>query len=283
MKDDTGSRDVTVAIVDDHELLAEMVTITLVSNGVSAVAVPPQAVAELLGTLLAQAPDLVLLDLDLGPLGDSTEIIRPLVDAGIRVLMVTGVTDRLRIAAALEQGAVGFQPKAAGFNALLHAARAALRTDGPLNPAESATLHAELDAHRRRTALAHRPFESLTEREQQTLRDLADGLAVQEIASSRVVSEATVRSHVQAVLRKLGAGSQLQAVAVARRSGWLDQLPPGRPEWHRRVGRLIPARTAAVGEPALRRTAASLHPVLPDLRTGAQPPLQSLPPRGGQR
>lgn len=283
MKDETGFRDVTVAIVDDHELLAEMVTITLASNGVNAVAVPPQAVAELLGTLLTQAPDLVLLDLDLGPLGDSTEIIRPLVDAGIRVLMVTGVTDRIRIAAALEQGAVGFQPKAVGFDALLGAARAALRTDGPLNPAESAALQAELVAHRRRTAAEQRPFESLTEREQQTLRDLADGQAVQEIARSWVVSEATVRSHVQAVLRKLGAGSQLQAVAVARHSGWLDQLPPGRSEWHGRSGQLVPARPVVIGEPALRRSAASLHPVLPDRRTGAQPPLQSLPPRGGQR
>jgi DNA-binding NarL/FixJ family response regulator len=214
--------DVTVAIVDDHQLLVETVTLALAGTGVTAVSIPPRPADELLEALLLRAPDLVLLDLDLGPFGDAVPIIRPLVDAGIRVLMVTGVADRLRIAAAVEQGAIGYQPKSAGFEALLQAARSALTTTGPLYPVETAALQAELAAHRRRTAATLEPFGALTEREQQTLRELADGRTVPEIARRWVVAEATVRSHVQQVLRKLRANSQLQAVAAARLSGWLE-------------------------------------------------------------
>jgi DNA-binding NarL/FixJ family response regulator len=223
MTGECAGGDTTVAIVDDHQLLVETVTLALTSSGVAAIAVRPRAADDLLEALLLRAPDLVLLDLDLGPFGDAVPIIRPLVDAGIRVLLVTGVADRLRIAVALEQGAIGFQPKSAGFEALLQAAQSALTTAGPLHPAETAALQAELAAHRRKTTAALGPFAALTEREQQTLRELADGRTVPEIARGWVVAETTVRSHVQQVLRKLGANSQLQAVAVARRSGWLDR------------------------------------------------------------
>lgn len=215
--------DRTVAIVDDHQLLVETVTLALASSGIGAVAVPPRTTRDLLEALLLRAPDLVLLDLDLGPFGNAVPIIRPLVDAGIRVLLVTGVANRLRIAVALEQGAIGVQPKSAGFEALLEAARSALTVVGPLHPSETAALQAELAAHRRQAAVTLGPFAALTEREQQTLRELADGRTVPEIARGWVVAEATVRSHVQQVLRKLGANSQLQAVAVARRSGWLER------------------------------------------------------------
>ena len=54
------------------------------------------------------------------------------------------------------------------------------------------------------------------------LRSIAHGLSVQDIAADWVVSEATVRTHVQGVLAKLGVRSQLAAVAAARRSGWFE-------------------------------------------------------------
>lgn len=61
----------------------------------------------------------------------------------------------------------------------------------------------------------------LTGREQQVLRALAAGQSAGQIADAEWLSMATVRTHVQAVLRKLEVSSQLAAVAVARR-GWRD-------------------------------------------------------------
>jgi DNA-binding NarL/FixJ family response regulator len=84
------------------------------------------------------------------------------------------------------------------------------------------------DARRRRLldALHHRRREeqllrTLTPREQQVLRALAVGRSADEIATEERLSVATVRSHIQAVLRKLEVSSQLAAVAVGRR-GWRE-------------------------------------------------------------
>jgi len=212
----TGS----VAIVDDHLLVAESLRQALLERGVAAVVIAPAAPAIVLDAVRRAQVELVLLDLDLGPHGDSTPVITRLAAAGIRVLTVTGVADELRIAAALEAGAIGYQPKAAGFDALVAQTTVALTAGGPLQPELRARLLGELDGARRLRAQAQEQFRRLTDRESDTLRALGDGLSVRDIADQWVVSEATVRSHVRGVLSKLGTKSQLAAVALAARHGW---------------------------------------------------------------
>jgi two-component system nitrate/nitrite response regulator NarL len=218
-----------VAIVEDHELLAETLASALQRNGIDARIVltgdGPLVTTDLLGDVLATPVDLVLLDLDLGALGDSTDLIPDLVSAGVRVLVVTGAEDPMRIAAALDQGAVGYQHKSAGLAPLIDRVRAALASPAPLDAVHRLSLLDGLRRHRlaRRTLLA--PFERLTEREAQTLRALAGGRSVASIATEWRVSDATVRSHVRAILGKLDVGSQLAAVALALRSDWLTAPP----------------------------------------------------------
>lgn len=211
----------TVAIVEDHLLLAETLCTALGQRGVDATIVPLQEFEALFATLRAAAPDLVLLDLDLGAFGDSTSLIAPLSAAGIRVLVVTGVAERLRVAQAVEQGAIGVQPKALGFDALLDTAFAVLAGASVLGAAERTELLTDLAQARAAHERASVPYRQLTEREQGTLQALGDGRSVHEIAGDWVLSEATVRSHVRGVLVKLGVASQLAAVAAARRNGWL--------------------------------------------------------------
>ena len=98
------------------------------------------------GRPAADPADLVLLDLDLGALGDAPRLIPALVAAGLRVLVVTGSDDRLRIAAALEQGAMGYQLKAPGFDALLATVRRALVAKAPLDAEHRVELLDELRA-----------------------------------------------------------------------------------------------------------------------------------------
>lgn len=212
-----------IAIVDDHELIAEALRLALAGVGVDAVRIPPRELAELLDELRALRPDLVLLDLDLGEFGDTTPLIPSLVATGIRVLLVTGVESRLRIAAALEAGAAGYVPKARGFPVLLAQAQAALEKDDLVDPAERLTLMQELRVARAKRAAALAPFAQLTEREQAVLRELAKGRSVTDIARAWVVAEATVRSHVRGVLTKLDVGTQLAAVALALEVGWLQE------------------------------------------------------------
>jgi DNA-binding NarL/FixJ family response regulator len=215
-----------VAVVEDHHLLAETLVAALERASETARVVPLQSPAVMVADLLSEPVDLVLLDLDLGEYGDSTAMISELVGAGLRVLLVTGCADRLRIAAALEQGAIGYQSKAAGFELLLGRVHAALGATAALDPGHRLELLDELRRTRavRKADLA--PFERLTDREAETLRALADGNTVTGIALEWFVSEATMRSHVRSVLGKLGVSSQLAAVTAAVHSGWLAE--PGR-------------------------------------------------------
>jgi DNA-binding CsgD family transcriptional regulator len=64
------------------------------------------------------------------------------------------------------------------------------------------------------------PFRTLTKREAIILGHLVGAKSAEEIAASEFVSLATVRSQIQAVLRKLGVNSQLAAVALANERGW---------------------------------------------------------------
>jgi DNA-binding NarL/FixJ family response regulator len=211
-----------IAIVDDHELIAETLRVALNQAGIDARCVRPRELDDVHAELLELRPTLVLLDLDLGSFGDTTPLIAPLVASGIRVLLVTGVVDRLRVAAALEQGAIGYAAKMGDFAGLLAKTQAALRSAEVLDPAERLRLLEELWLGRARRARELEPFERLTEREADVLRAVAKGRTVTQIAREWVVSEATVRSHVRGVLTKLGVGSQLAAVAAARAAGWLD-------------------------------------------------------------
>ncbi len=213
----------TIVVIDDHVLLAETLVAALRAVGIRATAVRPERGTDLLGRLIAIRPDLLLLDLDLGGFGDSTTLIRPLTAAGIRVLIVTGLPDRMRIALALEQGAIGYQSKADGFDTLLQAANIALNASGESwRPQERVSLLHDLNLARTANAESTRQFRRLTDRERATLGALCDGLTVSEIAHTWVVSEATVRSHVQRILSKLGVASQVQAVVLTLQSGWLE-------------------------------------------------------------
>lgn len=215
-----------VLIVEDHELLAGTMAMALRQHGfeVHAAAGPsPDAVVEIARDL---APVLVLLDLDLGPpLGDGHDLVRPLVDAGARVVMVTGVTDRARLGRCIEAGASGLVSKSAGFAVLVDTVERAARGASLLRDDEREALLGEARAHRRATTERLASFNTLSPREQAVLAGLLTGESAETIARRSYVSLATVRSHIRAILLKLDVNSQLAAVALARDAGW-NPPPP---------------------------------------------------------
>ena len=207
-------------VVEDHELVATTLVLALRQQGlvVEAVAGPsPQAVVDVARRL---APVLVLLDLELGPLGSGMDLVRPLIDVGARVVMMTGVVDRPRLAACLEAGAAGIVSKASGFTELIDAVGRAVVGETLLADEHRHQLLAELSAHRQADREEMAPFAGLTPREAAVLTRLVAGETAEVIAASCYVSLATTRSHIQSILRKLGVNSQLAAVARARHAGW---------------------------------------------------------------
>lgn len=208
-----------VLLVDDHRLLAQSLAISLRQEGLDCTVAELAPPDELVRAVVAERPDVVLLDLELGPVaGDGAALVAPLTRAGSRVVLVTATADPVRLATALGDGAVGVLAKTDPVEVLLAAALAAARGERVMDAEHERFLRA--DAEARRAALE--PFSRLTEREAQVLRSLAGGRSVATIASTSYVAEATVRTQVRGVLTKLGVGSQLEAVALAHHSGWLE-------------------------------------------------------------
>ena len=213
-------------IVDDHRLLAQSIALALRLEGIDCSVADLGDPQGLVDDLSAEPPDVVLLDLDLGPpIGDGADLVRPLTRAGSRVLVLSASTDPVRLGSALEAGAVGVLAKTEPIDVLLAAAVKAARGEPAMSEQRRNELLAAAVERRVRRTVSLEPFSRLSEREAQVLRSLALGHSVATIAARAHVSEATVRSQVRGVLTKLGAGSQLEAVAHAHRSGWLGVSP----------------------------------------------------------
>lgn len=120
--------------------------------------------------------------------------------------------------AAPAAGALGHLTKDAGRDDIDRALRAAARGQSLLDPAVHARLVA-LMSRQRIAAPSDRLPDGLTAREAEVLGCMARGLSHREIARSLVVSEATVRTHVNRVFAKTGSRDRGQAIVYAHRHG----------------------------------------------------------------
>ena len=219
---DVDDEGVSVLIVEDHALLAQTLVIALNAEGCGAMVAELIDPAHLLQQVRTLRPGVVLLDLDLGVLGDGVDLVQPLTALGARVLVVSGTTDRLRLAETVERGAVGFLSKTVPFDELLSTVLDVVAQRPVLSTAKRYELMAELRSARAARGKDLAPFKTLTSREQAVLAGLAHGRRAEIIAAAAFLSEATVRSQIRSVLAKLGVNSQLEAVALAWTVGWFS-------------------------------------------------------------
>lgn len=208
-----------VAIVDDHEVIAQVLAAVLESDGFEVVRVTPSG-QDVARELLETAPDLVLLDLDLGPMGDGASAVEPLATAGIPVLVLTGVTDRRRTARCVRLGARAVISKQRPFTELRDAVLTTLSGGEVMTRHEREEELQWLRAAEEEQERRLQGFEDLSPREAEVLGALMTGHQVDDIARDAFVATSTIRSQVRAILRKLRVGSQLAAVARAREAGW---------------------------------------------------------------
>ena len=222
----TAAAAATVLVVEDHALLAQSLALALQAEGHAvhlAELGPPE---HLLAQARALQPDVVLLDLDLGPVAGAGEALVPALAPLARVVVVSGSGDALRLGTCLELGAAGVLPKTLPFPELLAAVTAAAEGRPVLRDTERQDVLARARAARHAQRQRREPFERLTAREAEVLHEVMQGAPAAEIAARAVVSEATVRTQIRAVLTKLGVTSQLAAVAEAHRVGWEGPTAP---------------------------------------------------------
>lgn len=209
-----------VVLADDQTVVRDgLVTLLRLLPGIDVVGAASDG-EEAVRLVAEHRPDVLLVDLRM-PRCDGVEA-----TARVRaehpeteVVVLTTYTDDDSVLAALRAGARGFLTKDADAEAIaraLHAAAAGQSTvDGEV---QRRLVEAATGGVQKRATPAE-PTEGLTPREVDVLRLIASGLSNTEIARRLVVSEATVKTHVNHLFAKAGLRDRAQAVAYAYRSG----------------------------------------------------------------
>lgn len=206
---------VRVLVVDDHPVVrAGLIALLSVQPGLAVVgeAADGLEAIEAAGRL---APDVILCDLRLGEGPDGVEVARAVGGGGgtgPAVLILTTYDHDVDLVRAVEAGASGYLLKDAEPSVIVAAIEAAARGESVLGPGLTARVVQTMRVRRA----------ELSPRELEVLQLVAEGLSNREVARRLVVSEATVKTHLNHVFGKLGADSRTAAVAGARAAGLID-------------------------------------------------------------
>jgi len=166
-------------------------------------------------------PDLVLTDIRM-PGVDGVEATRRIRDLaeGPPVLALTTFDDDDVLWPTLDAGANGFVLKDSAAEALVDAVRVVAGGGTWIDPRVLPRVVARAVAQPQVSADSARALASLTPRERDVLDLVCDGASNAEVAAALDTAERTVKSHVSAILAKLGARDRAGAIVIAHRAGW---------------------------------------------------------------
>jgi DNA-binding NarL/FixJ family response regulator len=211
---------IRIVLADDQALVRSGFRLILQDEGDLEVVAEAADGEQAVEAVRAHRPDVVLMDIQMPRLDGLEATRRLLADPHnrSRVLILTTFERREYVFEALRIGASGFLLKTAPPEDLIAAVRVVHAGEALLSPSVTRTVVAEFSRLRRATT-APGELGRLTERETEVLRELARGQSNAEIGRSLFVGEATVKTHVSALLAKLGLRDRIQAVIYAYEHG----------------------------------------------------------------
>ncbi len=209
---------VRVLLVEDHEMVLEGLAGLLAEDPTVEVVGTATTVERARELLIELEPDVVVADYQL-PDGTGADLVADAEANNLAsyVLIISGLPNEDLLSHVVGSGCAGLISKGASGQDLIDAITVVSR---------GATVYpATLLQHLNRAQHEARGFE-ITERELQILEYLAGGSSVDDIAVDASISVHTVRNHIRALLTKLSARSQLEAVVIGVQNG-LIEIPPG--------------------------------------------------------
>jgi DNA-binding NarL/FixJ family response regulator len=168
-------------------------------------------------------PDIILMDIQMPNVSGieaTREILKQLPET--KIVILTTFDDQEYVYQGIRAGAVGYLLKDARVEDMLEAVRSAFRGEaiyktGLAANALSRVVASELNLSK----TGHPPqlLETLTDREQEILQEMAYGLRNDQIAQKLMITEGTVKSHVHRILQKFGGEDRTRVVVMALRNG----------------------------------------------------------------
>jgi DNA-binding NarL/FixJ family response regulator len=216
--DDTEVTMLRVVIADDQRVIRDGMRLMLsLMDGVEVVAVAGDG-DEAIAAVAEHDPDVVLMDLRM-PRCDGVTATRRIRAEYPRtqIVVLTTFAENTEMLAALRAGARGYLTKDATADQVVQAVRRVASGQADLAPEVQHRLLEMLPPDR--PMRAGGPPDDLTERELEVLQLVATGMSNADIATRLVVSEATVKTHINHLYAKTGARDRAQAVAYAYRNG----------------------------------------------------------------
>jgi DNA-binding NarL/FixJ family response regulator len=209
---------IRVLIADDHAILREGVRALLrLSDDMEVVGEAADG-QEAIEACRALEPDIVLMDVAMPGLGGLEATLQIRRDCPrTRILVLTQYADREYVARFLKAGVSGYVLKKAAGVELAAAIRAVARGGLVLDPDVARDAVGEARRDGEQDALD--PYESLTDREKQVLRLVAEGKSNKEVAEGLGISVKTAMSHREHVMRKLDMHSRTDLIRFAIRRG----------------------------------------------------------------
>ncbi len=211
------SEKITVMLVDDHaivrngiraylEVLPDMEIIAEAESGTQAVKLAEEL-----------APDVVLMDLKMPEMDgvEATWRVRQ-ISPRSQIIILTSYHEDSHIFPAIKAGALSYILKNVNPEELANAVRSAAKGEAILSPKVASRLIGEWRDDR---SEGMQDYMQLTDREQEVLALIAEGLSNAEIAARLVISEKTVKSHVSNILSKLHLADRTQVAVFAWREG----------------------------------------------------------------
>jgi NarL family two-component system response regulator LiaR len=208
-----GEGKIRVVIVDDHVLVRSGLEVVLgMFDDIELVGQAGDG-EDAIRLCEELRPDVVLMDLVM-PGTSGIEATRRVLATcpDTKVVALTSFTEEDLIGETLRAGAIGYLMKNVSADQLADAVRNAHAGRSTLAP-EAA------DALVRSVSAPQQGSDSLTAREQQVLKLMADGLTNADIAERLVIGVATVKTHVSSIISKLGVSTRTEATAIAIRRG----------------------------------------------------------------
>jgi len=203
---------VTCLLADDHPPVLEFLSRYLSGQGITITASTRDGI-EALRRIEETRPAVAVIDVRM-PRLSGVEVARRLAEAGspTRVILYTGYGDRALLADAIEAGVAGLMDKESPLEDLVRAVRIVAGGETYIDSGLGALLLAARSGR----------LPTLTARERDVLRLLADGCSNEAIAERLAISPQTVRTHLQKAMARLGATTRTQAVATALREALIS-------------------------------------------------------------